>query len=249
MRPDVPFRRRRAHLNHLCLRYHGIVCFSPHRSHRCDQPCLCSFSRALSHVTTICLNEHTHMHTHTQNATAPVLHSHISAAGNTAMTPQAAFDISPEPRPNVNSGQIDPEMMSFDHKRHLLIVSGAFSVVLHICTSMYTYGPMYVYVYASTCIYIRMNIFIYTYTRARFNVFLQAYTPTYTHTCTRTCTHMHTHTYINTHTQGTLGVYKVNGLPECYDQPVLTTDMKNVKDEIEALHSALATLRTQNSVI
>jgi len=116
------------------------------------------------------------------------------------MTPQAAFDISPEPRPNVNSGQIDPEMMSFDHKRHLLIVSGAFSVVLHICTSMYTYGPMYVYVYASTCIYIRMNIFIYTYTRARFNVFLQAYTPTYTHTHTNMHTHAHTHIHKHTHT-------------------------------------------------
>jgi len=51
------------------------------------------------------------------------------------MTPQAAFDISPEPRPNVNSGQIDPEMMSFDHKRHLLIVSGAFSVRSCICAA------------------------------------------------------------------------------------------------------------------
>ena len=75
------------------------------------------------------------------------------------------------------------------------------------------------------------------------------HTHPHTHTLTRTCTHMHTHTYINTNTQGTLGVYKVNGLPECYDQPVLTIDMKIVKDEIEALHSALATLRTQNSVI
>jgi len=57
-----------------------------------------------------------------------VLHSHISAAGNTNMAPAAAYALDPEPRPNVNLGQIDPEMMSFDAKRHLLIVSGAFSV-------------------------------------------------------------------------------------------------------------------------
>lgn len=62
--------------------------------------------------------------------TSPVLHSHISAAGNTDMTPQEAFDITPEPRPNFNQGQIDPEMMSFDVKRRLLIVSGAFSGTL-----------------------------------------------------------------------------------------------------------------------
>ena len=60
----------------------------------------------------------------------PVLHSHISAAGNTNMAPAAAYALDPEPRPNVNLGQIDPEMMSFDAKRHLLIVSGAFSGTL-----------------------------------------------------------------------------------------------------------------------
>lgn len=36
----------------------------------------------------------------------PVLQSHISAAGNTDMTPQEAFDMFPEPRPNVNMGQV-----------------------------------------------------------------------------------------------------------------------------------------------
>lgn len=60
----------------------------------------------------------------------PTLHSHISAAGNTDMTPAVAFALDPEPRPNVNLGQIDPEMMSFDAERKLLIVSGAVSVTL-----------------------------------------------------------------------------------------------------------------------
>lgn len=62
--------------------------------------------------------------------TSPVLHSHISAAGNTDMAPSEAFAITPEPRPNFNQGQVDPEMMSFDVKRRLLIVSGAFSGTL-----------------------------------------------------------------------------------------------------------------------
>ena len=37
--------------------------------------------------------------------TSPVLHSHISAAGNTDMAPSEAFAITPEPRPNFNQGQ------------------------------------------------------------------------------------------------------------------------------------------------
>ena len=61
----------------------------------------------------------------------PSLHSHVSAAGNTDMAPDVAFAIEPQPRPNVNLGQIDPEMMSFDMERRLLIVSGAVSVTLH----------------------------------------------------------------------------------------------------------------------
>ena len=62
----------------------------------------------------------------------PTLQSHISAAGNTDMAPDAAYAINPEPRPNVNLGQIDPEMMSFDKERKLLIVSGAVSVTVSI---------------------------------------------------------------------------------------------------------------------
>ena len=56
------------------------------------------------------------------------MHSHISAAGNIDMKPEDAFAMDPEPRPNVNLGQVDPEMMSFDAKRRLLIVSGAVTV-------------------------------------------------------------------------------------------------------------------------
>jgi hypothetical protein len=55
------------------------------------------------------------------------LESHISVAGNTTVSPKTSYDADPEPRPNVALGCIDPEMMSFDSSRNLLVVTGAFS--------------------------------------------------------------------------------------------------------------------------
>ncbi len=55
------------------------------------------------------------------------LESHISVAGNTSQAPTTSYNINPEPRPNVALGILDPEMMSFDSSRNLLVVTGAFS--------------------------------------------------------------------------------------------------------------------------
>ena len=62
--------------------------------------------------------------------TNPFLHSHVSAAGNTTIAPETAFAVSPEPRPNLALGQLDPEMLTFDKERQLLVVSGSFSGTL-----------------------------------------------------------------------------------------------------------------------
>lgn len=62
--------------------------------------------------------------------TSVKLESHISVAGNTSQTPTTSYNINPEPRPNVALGNLDPEMMSFDSARDLLMVTGAFSGTL-----------------------------------------------------------------------------------------------------------------------
>ena len=51
-------------------------------------------------------------------------------AGNTTIAPETAFAVSPEPRPNLALGQLDPEMLTFDKERQLLVVSGSFSGTL-----------------------------------------------------------------------------------------------------------------------
>lgn len=56
---------------------------------------------------------------------SPKLESHINAAGNFDVPPADIYGLATEPRPNAGLGQVDPEMMSFDAERHLLIVSGA----------------------------------------------------------------------------------------------------------------------------
>ena len=53
------------------------------------------------------------------------LESHISVAGTTSVTPEVSY--AKDDRPNRDLGMIDPEMMSFDATRDLLIVSGAYS--------------------------------------------------------------------------------------------------------------------------
>jgi hypothetical protein len=58
------------------------------------------------------------------------LESHISIAGNTSQAPTTSYNINPEPRPNVALGILDPEMMSYDSVRDLLMVTGAFSGTL-----------------------------------------------------------------------------------------------------------------------
>ena len=63
---------------------------------------------------------------------APKLESHINAAGDFNAKHADIFALSPEPRPNTKLGQVDPEMMSFDAERHLLIVSGAVTGTLGI---------------------------------------------------------------------------------------------------------------------
>ena len=60
----------------------------------------------------------------------PKLESYINAAGNFDVEPADIYGLPTEPRPNAGLGQIDPEMMSFDAERHLLIVSGAVSGTL-----------------------------------------------------------------------------------------------------------------------
>jgi hypothetical protein len=56
---------------------------------------------------------------------SPKLESHINAAGNFDVPQADIYGLATEPRPNAGLGQVDPEMMSFDAERHLLIVSGA----------------------------------------------------------------------------------------------------------------------------
>jgi hypothetical protein len=58
------------------------------------------------------------------------LESHISIAGNTSQAPTTSYNINPEPRPNVALGILDPEMMSYDSVRDLLMVTVAFSGTL-----------------------------------------------------------------------------------------------------------------------
>ena len=53
------------------------------------------------------------------------MESHISVAGKTSVTPETSY--AKDDRPNADLGIIDPEMMSFDATRNLLIVSGAYS--------------------------------------------------------------------------------------------------------------------------
>jgi hypothetical protein len=59
-----------------------------------------------------------------------VLESHTLIAGNTSMSPTTAYNMNPEPRPHASLGVIDPEMMSYDSARDLLIATGAFSGTL-----------------------------------------------------------------------------------------------------------------------
>jgi len=63
----------------------------------------------------------------------PSLESHTSAAGDVTKKPIDVFNSLGEKHDTKNElGQIDPEMMSYDEKRHLLIVSGAVSGTLGI---------------------------------------------------------------------------------------------------------------------
>lgn len=55
------------------------------------------------------------------------LESHMSIGGDTAVNPNISYHMNPEPRPHKHLGVIDPEMLSYDHARDLIIATGAFS--------------------------------------------------------------------------------------------------------------------------